>query len=894
MFPQKNTTFKKLTLLVFLAVFSMSSVAQVVSIQNLKGYFRILIRSNKSDIQVNRSMSGLKINTINKDLFVQIKKELVTLKLNSTFIKSVNFSDDTNKGQINVVFSTPNVVFFNFYRDREKSSIIDIWSEKVEKIVEVSQVKQTAVLKKLSQAQKVKLPKTLAKAIAKQKKLPVKKIVSNTKLSDTELFKNTKNYRDFRYGAPFIWNYRALAPSMKSVIRLDRKTAEFFYPVRDRNYEKNDQEAHLQLVINLYRKKKWGLMYKAMKLFSKKYGENTESDFIEYLKANALLKDNLLNKQDPKMLKNVINMYGALAERVTDYELKRSLMKFLIQYHIEDQNYIASLALAKRLYVIVQKNFDIEESPYAVDVILISLAKLHQIKKIEKLVSDKTVVKIIPKVRLASFKIFALVQIGKVEKAIEYYQKVKKTLPVAESPSILFNMAESYFRVAKFKKSVKLYDKFITYYSVHNKSSASRLRIALIYDLLEKSPKVVSELYKNAINHSTLDEISVEAKIRYVAFRKIRKKVLTIDDRNTAFLLKFKESPRVMNENLKKMLWLVRLRSFIVDKEYLKALSYLNAIPVSSLAPSERRTFNGDGAEVVLGIIQESYKQSNYSKIIRLWEIYKAKYVNKVALDPYINYIVGKSYINLGLYDSFDRFHSTFSAKKASPIRQFPKWIKRLVHSSSERLLDELVVIKNMQLKNWDEARKSLKILATTNSRKNFYRGIILFNNKNYKGAIRSFEKYFARNSEERVDNADDMAHMVNAYMKSIYHLGDMEKYEKVGRALISDLNKTKKSNLFLESVKEEISYMLIENDFSLERYLQLAKTIKTFQSRYKKSLYQARMNYLLGVSLVRTQKESEGEAIFEQIINNKDVPEYLKELSKTELSLIKIKNKLI
>ena len=39
------------------------------------------------------------------------------------------------------------------------------------------------------------------------------------------------------------------------------------------------------------------------------YGENTESDFIEYLKANALLKDNLLTKQDPKMLKNIINMF---------------------------------------------------------------------------------------------------------------------------------------------------------------------------------------------------------------------------------------------------------------------------------------------------------------------------------------------------------------------------------------------------------------------------------------------------------------------------------------------------------------------------------------------------------------------------------------------------------
>ena len=48
-----------------------------------------------------------------------------------------------------------------------------------------------------------------------------------------------------------------MTPVYKNLIDVSNKTADFFYKIKDRDYEKNDKEAHIQLTINLYRKKIW-------------------------------------------------------------------------------------------------------------------------------------------------------------------------------------------------------------------------------------------------------------------------------------------------------------------------------------------------------------------------------------------------------------------------------------------------------------------------------------------------------------------------------------------------------------------------------------------------------------------------------------------------------------
>src|SRR5690606_13887433 len=101
---------------------------------------------------------------------------------------------------------------------------------------------------------------------------------------------------------------------------------------------------------------------------------------------------------------------------------------------------------------------------------------------------------------------------------------------------------------------------------------------------------------------STSAEVRYETKLRYVTMRLARKYKPTESDKEIeVFLEQSPDETKALDHNLKKLLWLVRLRLFISTKDYDKALSYLTSIPVDSLKRAERRVFEGDGAEIVYG-----------------------------------------------------------------------------------------------------------------------------------------------------------------------------------------------------------------------------------------------------------------------------------------------------
>src|SRR5690606_8583128 len=126
-------------------------------------------------------------------------------------------------------------------------------------------------------------------------------------------------------------------------------------------------------------------------------------------------------------------------------------------------------------------------------------------------------------------------------------------------------------------------------------------------------------------------EVRYEAKLRYVAMKLARKVKPTEDDKEVeVFLEQSPDESKAFNKDLKKLLWLVSLRLYIATKDYDKALTYLTSIPLDALRPAERRVFEGDGAEVVYGIIQEAYLKEDYAKVVKIWEVYKDKYESKV------------------------------------------------------------------------------------------------------------------------------------------------------------------------------------------------------------------------------------------------------------------------
>ena len=60
----------------------------------------------------------------------------------------------------------------------------------------------------------------------------------------------------------------------------------------------------------------------------------------------------------------------------------------------------------------------------------------------------------------------------------------------------------------------------------------------------------------------------------------------------------------------------------------------------------------------------------------------------------------------------------------------------------------------------------------------------------------------------------------------------------------------------------------------------------------FKKSTYKGRLSYLLAISLLQNKKTEEGKKVLSEILNDKSVTDYVKEMARSELSLLKIKER--
>ncbi len=869
---------------------------QILNQVNFKTHLRWNIFANKKDVFVSKKGTDVIIKTLNMNIFDQLKSDVESIQSGNRYLNNIKINNvDVEAGMVGSIavhLSSEDVELFSFYRDSEKKHVLDFW------IDEDAVKTKAAAIKPKQEAPKVAPKKVVPVKVEKKETRPAsfKKL---TRLDEVRI-ENSKEYRDYRYGASFIWDYEANSPVLKKTVNIDRKTPEYFYPVRDRSYEKNEKEAHLQLSINLFRKKKWGLMYKSIKLFEKKYGDEEYADINDYLRANAILKNNFVEgKLGPQ--KMALNMLANIAERTTEYDLKKGIYKYLIAFLTQHEDHVKTLDLAKKYYVITKDQFDIEEAEYAAEVMLHSLAKLRQIDVLKKLLEDKTIIKMLPKQMRLAYEGFTNLRLNRVNDVIALFENNRKSLAKPIHESILFNTAEAYFRNGDFTKAILLFDQYLAEYSYSSSSDQARVRIALSYELLGKDIKKTLSLYENAINRTSKAELNYEAKIRYVALRTVRKFVTDKSDLERRVFLnntygdKFK-----VDHNIRKLLWLVRLRSFLSDKKFDKALSYLNAIPINSLRPAEKRVFEADGAEIIYGIIVDNYKRSQYSKAVQVWEVYKNRYVDKVAADPFMNFVVAHSYVKLGLFEGFDKVYASFNQLKNTPARSFPIWAERTEVSEAEEMLTELRIIRNIKLNNFKLAQDNIEKLEKISpkyNKVNYYKGILAYKSKQYLQCVENIEKFLANEKAKSIYDSSDIAEMIQSYTNSLYELGQLDKFKKVASAILSDTKSYAVDNKYMNSVKERVAYLEIEilsGEETPASYLLVENKIEAFLRNYAKSTYYGRVSYLNGVAKVANKKDSEGKKIFSQILENKDVSEYIKGLVRTELALLKIKERTI
>jgi TolA-binding protein len=932
--------FKFLTIF-FVSIFILEnfSFAQaVVDQEKATTYLRWNFFTGRDQLQFNKKGNKVVIRTLNTELYNNLKAELLSLKIDPSYIKGVSYKESdadsasANALAIEIELKNDSVEMFSFYRERDKKYVVDFWmdgdtvslnkaavkkpmndeSTSAEEVVQapapvpVVAVAPKAKIKKAKAAikkdskeasaeviEKVKEDKVLANIVID----PAKPAAKTEKELAMEEEDSKKPYRDFRYGATFIWDYDPIAPAYKETVNLKTKIPEIFYPIANRDFKKSEKEAHLQLTINLYRKRKWGLMYKSIKLFQEKYGQMAEWEFTEYLKANAILRENI-DTPNPELFKNAMNILITLSEKSDNYEMKKAIYKYLLTYYMEKGEHLKTLQLAKNYYAGTRDSFDFEESVIPAEAMLNSLAKLGQIEKIQELATEKTMKKVLPAQLILSYQSFSLLRAGDVNGVINLFEKNKVSLAKPIDPVIMYNTAEAYFRTGRYPEAMALYQDFVKNYSHEFVASNANLRIALCSDLLDKNYNETLDLYKRAIDQSVDSNISYEARIRYVAFRSVRK--VSLDDRDREiriFLETDKNTKTTPDKNLTKLLQQVRLRTLIVDEKYKDALAYLSLLPMVTMPKIDARIFDGDGAEIIYGIISDLYKKSEYSSVIKAWQTYKDKYVDKVAQDPFVNFIVGSSYIKLGLYKGFDDVYAGFEKLKDTPNRTFPLWIKRGSFQKASDLLSELVLIKDLKLQNWDLVQKNLAAFEKkmpNYNKTNYYKGLVAFNQKNYPEAVTQFENFFSKQDQRIIYDPSDVAEMIRAYTDSIYEQGQTDKFVKVSEAILNDTNTFGTDNAYIQNVRERIAYLGIEisSGKKKDNYMLFEKKINEFKKANPKSIYTGRVNYLLGQAMINNQKMKEGREVFTNLMNDKETSDYIKELAKSELSLMNLKEK--
>lgn len=877
-------------LALFLSVAMISNAsANVVTPEVHNDFLRVKFFIDKKLVNVTKSSTEVSFSTLDGDVYSQVKDGLKNFS-SSKYIKSVSYTEPTSGNNIFTITMSlkKEVEVFSFYKNRDRAYYVDFWkdgkvSNKQAAIKSLPKlVKNTTNEAKQSAPKFVKKSSTVKRA---PKKKTTKKVVKKTPV------KKEKEYRDFRYGSSFIWNYEPIAPKLKNQIQLNRKTAEYFFPIKNFKYENGDAEAHMQLTLNLYRKGKWGLMYKSIKLYEKKFPNNYNA-YNDYMKANALLRETL-EKGDIKPVDTAVSMYTNIVDRTDDYEMRKGLYKYLVQFYRERKDYVKALKYAKRFFSDAKENFDYEELEYMGEYILASLANLNQVEKVRNLITDKTLVKIISKQKLKAYEIYTYLRQNDEEKAIEAYEAFEKSTKGEYLGSIYYNAAEAYFRQANYEKAFKIYDTFISKYSFMSEAAQARLRMALISDLQDKPKNEVLELYKNAINRAQNQDVSLEARIRYVGLRTIRKTKRSELDLETRVFLD-KGTDKRLNANLEKLLWQTRLRSFIVDGQYEEALTFLTALPIAAMKLSEKKVFEADGAEIVYGIIKSNFAEGKFARAIRAWEIYKNTYFKKIGADPEVQFIIAKSYINLTLWDGFQKMYEKMIASKKETAHTFPLWVPRKEVKKLDLYKNELQILRNLKLENYASVDR---IIASTQKaypnfeKITFYKALALYKKGEYAKAEKEYEKFYASGANANTIDAKDLIDSIEYYLESIYESKKFDKYLKVSQALLKDASEFHVPVSVAKGLREQVNYQRIEILFNKDSKWATAEA-QDFLTEFEVSLYKNRVKFLLGKESLKKNDFTVGEKLLNEILNDKDAKDYLKELVRSELTLINLKKR--
>ena len=196
-----STLFKILTciLVAFGSFFPAHSV--ILNQQTFKTHLRWSLDADKQRLSINKDGQYLNLKTLDQKLFLTLVEDFTKLDGDKRYFSGFNYKEGKNgsPSEITVGLKDESIELFTFYKDKENKHVLDFWINE-----DLVATKKAAVRKKPAVVKVAPKPVLKKKA---PKKAPVKLDKEISVLNPDKIAKSKvrKEFRDFRYGAAFVW-----------------------------------------------------------------------------------------------------------------------------------------------------------------------------------------------------------------------------------------------------------------------------------------------------------------------------------------------------------------------------------------------------------------------------------------------------------------------------------------------------------------------------------------------------------------------------------------------------------------------------------------------------------------------------------------------------------------
>lgn len=871
-----NNSYFQLPLILTILFFIITSVNAIEFNQekNTK-YLRWLLKTSKDQLIVTKSENWVLLETFEMNIFEKLKTILENAELDNNYFSSIKFTKDyfpERPAQIQLFLKNNSVELFKFFKPEDQQLVLDFW---INPDVKVTDSQKKPVIDEKNQDNEVITPKIVEKKeVAFNPQASIDQVTSwNSSVQDSK-----NGYRDFRYGATIIWPYKSIIPQNDVDIQLSSKRPDFYLPIKTPNLVKDERETILQLIVNFYKKEKFGLMKKTMDLFSQKYKiTDEEKMFFTYVEANTLFRSAMLSNSN-SLMQGGMSRLEEILKVSKDYNYQKVAYRFLIQHAVNRENYQKSLELAKDFYIRSNENRDKEMIYLSTKTILYSLAELNQVDKLDQFINDSYVSKWLDTQEGISYKLYTLFKRNEYQKLLATYERLEKSLSKPIEASINYHVAESYFQLGELDKAKKHYSDFITNNAFRSQSSYARVRIALISELLEESIDKTIGYYLEAIDKSTLAQARLEAKFRYVAAAYNRKHGATESDKMILGFLDIKddEKPWLVGDS-QLLLWQTRLRSFIKSGNYSDALTYYSTLPVENMTPIYKKIFELDGTEIVVGIMQQSYLAGDHAKVVKLWGIYQDKMNQLLKDNKQALYYAGISAMRVGLKSNSENILKEFDNAKD----KYPQWIKR----DYAAVENESIIARQLANgKRWAELEEHLKNYKNKDSVYVWSKVHTQFAKENYSLAKSTIEDALTDKVVMKTATPQELNDLLEMYLSCLENTEGGTRLQQRIEAILVVMNP---KNIIFAEVRERAKFLILESYFKEKNKSseEISTLIADFEKYYPKSVYLPRIKYGKALYYFSNNNTNEGTKILNELIESNTTPKHIKEMAKSELS---------